>query len=89
MTVKELIEQLERNYTPETDLYVEYWDKEIAQSFARPDLAPMTDEQWGEVVENLEEKERYDQSLVADAIAETVEDVVAGESEPVLGWPEK
>lgn len=76
MTVKELIERLERDYKPETELYVEYWDKEIAQSFARPDLAPMTDEQWGEVVENLEETERYDQSLAGDAIAEMVEDVV-------------
>lgn len=76
MTVKELIEQLERNYTPETDLYVEYWDKEIAQSFASPDLAPMTDEQWGEVVDVLEDRERYDQSLVADAIADAVNDVV-------------
>jgi len=76
MVVKDLIEQLQRNYTPDTEIYVEYWDKEIAQSFSSPDIAPLTEEQWGEVVDILEDRERYDQSLVADAIAETVEEVV-------------
>lgn len=76
MTVKEIIERLQRDYTPETELYVEYWDKEIAQSFSSPDIAPLTEEQWGEVVDILEDRERYDQSLVADAIADTVEEVV-------------
>lgn len=76
MRVQDLTNQLKQNYTPDTELYVEYWDKEIAQSFSSPDIAPLTDEQWGEVVDILEDRERYDQSLVADAIADTVEEVV-------------
>jgi hypothetical protein len=75
MKVRELIEQLQRDYALDTELYVEYWDKEIAQSFSSPDIAPLTDEQWSDVVSLMEDSERYDQSLVADALGEAVEKV--------------
>ena len=75
MKVKDLIEGLQRNYSPDDYLYVEYWDKEIAQSFSDPDFPPMTSDQWESVVDIMVSRERYYLSLIADAISEAVEEV--------------
>ena len=79
MKVSKLIEQLERDYTPDTELYVEYWDKEIVQSYMWVgDKSPeLTDDEWAEVVEAMENSERLDQSMVADSLVEEAKAAMA------------
>jgi len=79
MQVKELIEQLQQNYTPETELYVEYWDKETVDGYMwvgekSPEL---TDDEWGAVVDAMENSERLDQSMAADSLVEEAKAVMA------------
>lgn len=67
MQVQELIKQLEA-YSPDTELIVVYWDKDIVDD-------QMTDDQWSEVVEKYEGGEFGWQSHAAesfDALAEEV-----------------
>lgn len=72
MQVKNLIEQLQQNYTPETELYVEYWDKEIVEQFMfdGENSQTITDEEWVAVVEAMENSERLDQNMVADSLVD-------------------
>ena len=72
MQVKNLIEQLQQYYTPETELYVEYWDKEtVGQFMFDGENSPtLTDDEWAEVVEAMENSERLDQSMVADSLVD-------------------
>lgn len=79
MKVMEIIDRLNRDYHPDTELYVEWWDKELAQSFSYlGDDAVLSDEEWAAAVDHLEEVERPDQSAIADAIGQAVDDVVNG-----------
>ena len=72
MQVKNLIEQLQQYYTPETELYVEYWDKETVEQFMfdGENSPTLTDDEWAEVVEAMENSERLDQSMVADSLVD-------------------
>ena len=72
MQVKNLIEQLQQNYTPETELYVEYWDKEIVEQFMfdGENSQTITDDEWVAVVEAMENSERLDQNMVADSLVD-------------------
>lgn len=72
MQVKNLIEQLQQNYTPETELYVEYWDKEIVEQFMfdGENSQTITDDEWVAVVKAMENSERLDQSMVADSLVD-------------------
>ena len=72
MQVKNLIEQLQQNYTPETELYVEYWDKEIVEQFMfdGENSQTITDDEWAAVVEAMENSERLDQNMVADSLVD-------------------
>jgi hypothetical protein len=80
MRVSEIIERLNRDYTSDTELYVEWWDKELAQSFSYMDeTLDLSEEEWATVVNHLEETERPDQSLVADAIGEAVDRAIKGD----------
>lgn len=74
MKVSEIIERLNREYTPDTELYVEWWDKEIVESFVSQD-DPISDDDWVRVVEKMEDGERQDQSMVADAFIDMFYDV--------------
>ena len=53
MLVEQLIRQLEQ-YPRSAELYVEYWDKETVEAMEDTTL---TDEEWGEVVDQMEEEE--------------------------------
>lgn len=72
MQVKNLIEQLQKYYTPETKLYVEYWDKETVEQFMfdGENSPTLTDDEWVAVVEAMENSERLDQSMVADSLVD-------------------
>jgi hypothetical protein len=74
MKVAEIIERLNRDYQPDTELYVEWWDKETVESFVSQD-DPITDDDWVRVVEKMEDGERQDQSMVADAFIDMFYDV--------------
>ena len=69
MKVQEIIDRLTRDYTPDTELYVEWWDKEIVESFASVE-EPLSEDQWTEIVERMEDGERQDQSMIADAFVD-------------------
>lgn len=79
MQVQKLIEQLQQHYTPETELYVEYWDKETVDGFMWVgDKSPeLTEDEWVSVVEAMENSERLDQSMVADSLVEEAKTVMA------------
>lgn len=79
MQVQKLIEQLQQNYTPETELYVEYWDKEIVDGYMWVgDKSPeLTDDEWADVVQAMENSERLDQSMVADSLVEEAKAAMA------------
>lgn len=80
MKVSEIIDRLNRDYHPDTELYVEWWDKELAQTFSYMDeTLDLSEEEWATVVNHLEETERPDQSLVAEAIGDAVDRVISGE----------
>lgn len=83
MKVSQLIEQLQRDYSPDTELYVEYWDKEIVENFMWEEENPpkLTDDEWGSIVEAMENSERLDQSMVADSLVEEAESVMAEREE--------
>lgn len=74
MKVSEIIERLNRDYQPDTELYVEWWDKEIVESFVSQD-EPISDDDWTRIVEKMEDGERQDQSMVADAFVDMFYDV--------------
>lgn len=74
MKVSEIIERLNRDYQPDTELYVEWWDKETVELFVSQD-DPITDDDWVRVVEKMEDGERQDQSMVADAFIDMFYDV--------------
>jgi|AACY02.2.fsa_nt_gi hypothetical protein len=79
MKVSEVIDRL-GVYKPDDEIYIEWWDKDLAKSFSyMDDDAELTDEEWGAAVDHLENRERLDQSLVAEAIGEAVDRVVNGE----------
>lgn len=79
MKVSEIIDRLSV-YKPDDHLYIEWWDKDLAKTFSyMEEDVELTDEEWAAAVDHLENKERIDQSLVADAIGEVVDKVVNGE----------
>ena len=55
MLVEQLIRQLEV-YPKDTELYVEYWDKEWVEAMEDTTL---TDDEWGNVVYEMEEADKY------------------------------
>lgn len=73
MKVSALIEQL-KTYEPETELIVAYWDKEQVESYGAP---TMSDDQWGQVVDDYEDGEWHFQSSAAEDFVELAERVVA------------
>lgn len=72
MRVKDLISQLQFDYSPDREIYVAYWDKEIVEEFTNSNLRP---DQWSECVTLLEASERVG-DVAFDVIIETVEAVV-------------
>ena len=75
MQVKTLIENLQRFYKPEDEIFVEYWDKGTVEGYGTS--RPMTDEEWVAVVETMEQGEFYHQSLAAEQLVETAEEEMA------------
>jgi hypothetical protein len=76
MKVKDLIERLSTNYEPDTELIVDYWDKEIVESYGSPSLSKT---QWSLVIEDYENGEWHFQSLAAEVFVEIAEKVVGDE----------
>lgn len=79
MKVSQLIEQLQQNYNPDTELYVEYWDKETVDGFMwnGEEKKTLTEDEWVVVVQAMENSERLDQSMAADSLVEEAESVMA------------
>ena len=79
MKVSQLIEQLQQNYSPDTELYVEYWDKETVDGFMwnGEEKKTLTEDEWVVVVQTMENSERLDQSMAADSLVEEAESVMA------------
>jgi hypothetical protein len=78
MRVSKLVEYLQRDYAPETELIVAYWDKETVENYAK-DLA-LTDDQWSDVVDKYDDGEYFWQSSAAENLVDLAHEVV-GSSE--------
>jgi hypothetical protein len=74
MKVQTLIDQLLATYSPDTELAVAYWDKEIVNSYAGYEQ-PMSNEAWLDIVENYENNEWGWQSIAADTFADIHDDL--------------
>lgn len=73
MKVSQLLEQL-KDYDPETELIVAYWDKETIEGYTN-DLT-LTPDQWSEVVSSYEDGEFHWQSSAAEDFVDLANDVV-------------
>ena len=73
MKVSALKKQLEM-YKDDEELFVAYWDKEWVEDLVADQ--PLTDDEWSEVVNTLDEGEFYWQSLASETINKTVELIV-------------
>ena len=71
MLVEQLIRQL-NEYPHDAELYVEYWDKETVESMEEVDL---TEDEWGEVVYQMEEGETNSYFSTALRFNETIEEL--------------
>ena len=78
MKVSKLIEYLQRDYAPDTELLVAYWDKETVEGYTE-DLT-LTDDQWSDVVDRYEDGEYFWQSSAAETFVDLANEVV-GSSE--------
>jgi len=74
MLVKELIEQLQKDYQPEDTLIVAYWDKSTVEGYSSEE-EEMTEDDWSEVVAKYEDGEFGWQSDAADSFLQLVEEV--------------
>jgi len=77
MKVSALIEQL-KDYTPETELIVAFWDKETIEGYGNPKL---TEDQWSQVVSTYENGEWYWQGSASEDFEEIVAGVVGATDE--------
>ena len=80
MTVQELIKQL-GDYSLDEEIYVEYWDKATVESFmwdGMSDMPRLTDDQWSQVVEEMENHENYHTIKASEALVETADSIMAG-----------
>lgn len=66
MKVDKVIEMLTKNYKLDDELFVTWWDKEVAESYTGETL---TDAQWENITEQLDEDEHLFTS-VAEAVYE-------------------
>ena len=71
MLVEQLIRQL-NEYPRDAELYVEYWDKETVESMEEVDL---TEDEWGQVVYQMEEEEANSYFSTALRFNETIEEL--------------
>ena len=76
MKVQQAIEMLTKYFYPTDDLIIAWWDKEIADAYAGQEQT-FTDEQWLEVVEELDTDETLFHT-VNDDITEAILKVLAG-----------
>jgi len=74
MKVSKLIEYLQRDYAPDTELLVAYWDKETVEGYTE-DLT-LTDDQWSDVVDRYEDGEYFWQSSAAENFVDLANEVV-------------
>jgi hypothetical protein len=77
MKVKDLIEQLQRDYKAEDNLLVAYWDKEYAETALEDKLEgePYPDEAWGDAIRRAEKAE-YWQSCGSEEIMEQADEAL-------------
>jgi hypothetical protein len=71
MLVEQLIRQL-NEYPRGAEIYVEYWDKETVESMEEVDL---TDDEWGQVVYQMEDGETSSYFSTALRFNETIEEL--------------
>ena len=71
MLVSQIIEVLQERYTPDTELFVEWWDKEGIE-YGMDE--PMTNDTWSRAVEIAEDA---DQSYPNNIVREILFDAVA------------
>ena len=79
MTVKELIETLQNNYEPDTELVVAYWDRELVESFLGGKTLSETN--WRKFVNSYDE-ENYSWAdswadQTADNFVEALEEILS------------
>ena len=77
MKVKELIEQLQRDYKPEDSLLVAYWDKEYVETALEEKLEgkPYPVEAWEDAIRRAEKAE-YWQSCGSEEITEQADEAL-------------
>jgi hypothetical protein len=66
MKVNKVIEMLTKNYELDDELFITWWDKEVAESYVGDTL---TNTQWQNIIEQLDEDEHLFTS-VAEAVHE-------------------
>lgn len=74
MKVKDLIDRLQSYYKPDDELFVEYWDKETVESYGVSQ--PLTEDEWLDTVEAMENGEFAYQSYAADLLVEKAEEAI-------------
>jgi hypothetical protein len=78
MKVKDLLEQL-KDYAPDTELIVAYWDKETVENYAsgwgEKDRVALTDDQWSDVVAKYDDGEWHFQMSAADTLGDLAREV--------------
>jgi hypothetical protein len=77
MKVKDLIEQLQRDYKPEDRLLLAYWDKEYVQTALEEKLEgkPYPDEAWEDAIRRAEDKEFW-QTCGSEEICEQADEAL-------------
>jgi hypothetical protein len=77
MKVKDLIEQLQRDYKPEDSLLVAYWDKEYVETALEEKLEgkPYPIQAWEDAIRRAEDKE-YWQSCGSEEIVDQADEAL-------------
>lgn len=78
MKVSQLLEQL-KDYEPNAELIVAYWDKETIEGYMNSDDPDLTNDQWIQVVADYENGEWHWQSSAAEDFVEIVQQVLSDE----------
>lgn len=91
MKVQELIFRLTRYYAPDTELHVEYWDRDLVNTWLLlggpdpfdKDSPQLTESEWSEVINKMDEGEFIYQRMAAEVLTETAEEVIESRKEKV------
>lgn len=91
MKVQELIFRLTRYYEPDAELHVEYWDRDLVNTWLLlvggdpfdKNSPQLTEREWSEVINKMDEGEFSYQRMAAEVLTEIAEEVIESRKEEV------